>query len=606
MKTKTKLTLGITFLFMLIIAMGAASIYYIRILARDTADIIKDNQLSIDYMEAIQNDIDSIQQNIFREWPGADNRIILSDKFLNKYISDFKKNLQAESEDITEDGEKEAVDSLTFYFNRYNSAIQLLHFNTVGNKEILLADYTGIKVQIHRIYQVNQKAIWRKNKLANQSASSAISYISIIGTILLLLAFVFIINFPGYIANPIKNLSDKIRAIADGDFSQRLEMEQRSDEFGLVADSFNYLARKLQEFKESNIAEITTQKTRVESIVNSLDEAIILMDENNKVIAVNPLATELLGMRTDEILGRQAEIIAGKNDLFRAISDSDPTSGRNDKEPFRITLDNQENYFQKYIHPIYQYDEWKQQTNPAGYLIVLKNITEFKKLDIAKTNFMATLSHELKTPLSSINLSLKLISDARIGTLDTEQAQLIDNIRHESNRLLRYVNELLDLSQIETGNIKLNISKISPAIVVSNALEAMKPILEQKHNHVETSISADLPLVNADLEKTVWVMTNLLTNASRYSPEGSSIFVSAKRENHVIRFIVKDEGPGIDPRYHDKIFERFVQIYNTENKGGTGLGLAIAKDFIDAQGGKIWVESAPGEGSSFIFELPVS
>ena len=605
MKTKTKLSIGITFLFVLIICMGAASIYFIRILARDSGDIIKDNQLSIDYVQAMQNDIDSVQQTLFQKWPGSDNRINLSDNFLRKYVDDFRKNLHDEANNITEVGEQAAVDSLSSYFNHYYSVADLLNFNTIDKKDGVNGYYAGIKIELNKIYQVNRNAILRKNQLASHSASNAVFYISLIGTIFFLVAFVFILNFPGYIADPIRNLSNKIRSIADGDFNQRLEIDPRGDEFGLVANSFNYLARKLQEYKESNIAEITTQKTRIESIVNSLDEAIILMDENNNIISVNPVAAELLGVASENLIGHTASSISGKNDLFKKLA-SNSESQENENIPLRITYNNQENYFQKYIHTIYHFNEWKQQTSPAGYLIVLKNITEFKRLDIAKTNFMATLSHELKTPLSSINLSLKLIKDERIGKLSPEQTQLIENIRVESTRLLRYVNELLDLSQIETGNIKLNVAPNDARAIINQSLDAMKPVFDQKHIQVEAAIPDGLPMISADSEKTVWVMTNLLTNATKFSQEGASVYVSVVPKAGMVQFRVRDEGPGIDPQYHDKIFERFVQIYGTDNHGGTGLGLAIAKDFIVAQGGTIWVESALGEGSTFIFELPVA
>jgi len=312
-----------------------------------------------------------------------------------------------------------------------------------------------------------------------------------------------------------------------------------------------------------------------------------------------------LGMTLENLIGNTSAFISEKNDLFKKLVSNSETREK-ENIPLRITYNNQENYFQKHVHPIYHFNEWKQQTSPAGYLIVLKNITEFKRLDIAKTNFMATLSHELKTPLSSINLSLKLIQDERIGKLSAEQTQIIENIRVESSRLLKYVNELLDLSQIETGNIKLNVGKNDPGSIINQSLEAMKPVFDQKHIHIETTIPENLPMINADSEKTVWVMTNLLTNATKFSQEGASIYVSANRQAGTVQFRVRDEGPGIDVQYHDKIFERFVQIYGTDNHGGTGLGLAIAKDFIVAQGGTIWVESALGEGSTFIFELPIA
>jgi len=593
MKTKTKVSLGIGFLFLLIICMGAAGVYFINSLSKDSRAIIKDNLASLDYVESINANMLSINETVASGHYGDQKQNILA------RLDSMQQKITAEAGNITEPGEKEAVAYLKSNFALYQKSI-----DNNDSRSPELTD--GINVALKTIYRLNQTAILRKNDLAAHSASQAITYISIIGTIFFLVAFVFIINFPGYIANPIKEVSDKIRAIADGDFSQRLNTDPRNDEFGMVATSFNYLARKLQEFKESNVAEITTQKTRIESIVNNLDEAIILLDENQGIVVVNPVAADLLGMRSEEMAGKSAAAVSAKNDLFRTLAKDFQGVAADDKSPIRITLDGQENYFQKYVHPIFQYDEWKQQTKPAGFVIVLKNITEFKRLDIAKTNFMATISHELKTPLSSINLSLKLILDERIGKLSAEQTQLIDNIRHESQRLLKYVNELLDFSQIESGNIKLNIIKTGAETIANHSLEAMKPTFDQKHIHTELILEENLPLILADVEKTVWVMTNLLSNAVRFSPDGGKIIVAINKVGNGIRISVKDTGPGIDPRFHDKIFERFVQVYNNGSKGGTGLGLAIAKDFIEAQGGKIWVESALGEGSKFIFELPVA
>jgi len=604
MKTKAKISLGIGFLFALIVCMGAACIFFVNSLSRDSKAIIKDNLASLDYVESINRNLDILNNSVLLSIGKNNSAIDIKSSAIENIEDKIRVKINAESGNITEAGERQAADSLKLNFEEYTQALQ--DWNSTGKSAGLFEVNQMITKNLDNIYRVNQKAILRKNDLASHTASKAITYITIIGTIFFLVAFVFIINFPGYIANPIRELSDKIRAIADGDFSQRLNIDNRNDEFGIVATSFNYLAKKLQEFKDSNVNEITIQKTRIESIVNNLDEAIILMDENQKIISANPVAADLLGLRNEDLVGQNAGTISQKNDLFRTLVTNLPAISVADKTPLRITFDGQENYFQKYIHPITQYDEWKQETKPAGYVIVMKNITEFKRLDIAKTNFMATLSHELKTPLSSINLSLKLILDERIGKLSAEQTQLIDNIRHESQRLLKYVNELLDFSQIESGNIKLDIIRTEASNIVNLSLEAMRPTFEQKHIHTESIMEENLPMINADVEKTVWVMTNLLSNAARFSSEGSKLYIAVKRNAGDILFSVKDNGPGIDPRYHDKIFERFVQVYNNGNKGGTGLGLAIAKDFIEAQGGTIKVESAPGEGSTFIFSLPIA
>ena len=607
MKTKTKLYLGISFLFALIITSWGLSTYFIRNLAKDANVILKDNQLSLDYVQHMQEDINRLYYCDLEARFGPFTTFEITrdayEKFLLKIEKHFEKNLDSEAVNITEIGEKASVDSLRRNWTEFKKRYAKLDKKPEYNFRSMNYQFMAANNNLNNIYKLNRNAIIKKNNVASATASQAITIITIFGTLSLLAAFIFLLNFPGYIANPIKELTNKIQAIADRDFSQRLEVES-NDEFGTVSAAFNLMANRLEEYDKSNLAELTTQKKRIESIINNLDEAIILLDADHIIISINPKATNLLGLKAEEVIGKSSLEIAKGNDLLRELI-RDLDTDKIDKTPFRISLGDEENYFQRYVHTIYATDEWKQTTLAAGSVIVLKNVTEFKKLDIAKTNFMATLSHELKTPLSSINLSLKLLQDERVGSITGEQGQLLDNIRHESQRLLKYVNELLDFSQIESGNIRMTVAKVVPDQIIKMALDAMRPTIEQKQLIVKAHVSPGLPMVNADLEKTVWIMTNLLSNAARFSNENGHIDIEVVMQNKQVLFSVKDYGPGIEPKYHQKIFERFVQVYSEGNKGGTGLGLTIAKDFIEAQGGSIWVESEPGNGSTFRFTLNV-
>ena len=182
---------------------------------------------------------------------------------------------------------------------------------------------------------------------------------------------------------------------------------------------------------------------------------------------------------------------------------------------------------------------------------------------------------------------------------------MINSIRQQSFRLSKVVNELLDFSQAETGNIKLRITEIRPEDIVELAVIALMMLLSEKNIQLETELTDPLPSIKADLEKTVWVLVNIINNAIRYSPLGGTITLKAVEDNRFIKFIVKDQGPGISEEDCEKIFEKFVQVGKRTSKG-SGLGLAIAKEFVLAQGGKIWVESKPGEGSTFLFTIPVA
>lgn len=226
-----------------------------------------------------------------------------------------------------------------------------------------------------------------------------------------------------------------------------------------------------------------------------------------------------------------------------------------------------------------------------------------KELDLAKTNFIATISHELKTPIASIKLSTQLLEDHRIGAMNEEQKKLIHHIKDESDRLLKITSEVLNMAQVETGTIQLNFQQVEPEKMIEYAVAALKFQLEQKGIQLVTDQPKNLPKVNADIEKTAWVMVNLLSNAIRYSPTGAKIIISIYAHRNNVQFSVQDFGKGIEAQYQEKIFDKYFQIPDN-SKTGTGLGLAIAKEFIAAQNGTIGLQSKMNEGSTFYFTLP--
>jgi signal transduction histidine kinase len=270
----------------------------------------------------------------------------------------------------------------------------------------------------------------------------------------------------------------------------------------------------------------------------------------------------------------------------------------------KIFADGKESYFEKQSVNITIQPTGEDRSIDIGDVIILRNITLFKELDFAKTNFIATVSHELKTPISSIKMSLQLLENENTGAINTDQKQLIDSIKDDSQRLLKITGELLELSQLETGNIQLNIDKSNPNDIVQYAVEAVKVQAEQKHILIEIEAEQNLPNVRADSEKTSWVLINFLTNAIRYSSENSKIIVRLKKIDSQIIFQVVDTGKGIDRQYKAKVFDKYFQIPGS-HKSGTGLGLAISKEFIEAQNGTIGVTTELGLGSTFYFNLNV-
>jgi signal transduction histidine kinase len=358
-----------------------------------------------------------------------------------------------------------------------------------------------------------------------------------------------------------------------------------------MGDAFNDMAERLEYFESSNLNKIIFEKTRAEAVINSLKEASIGIDKNDIVLFANDQALQLLGLQSKDIIGKPVEEIGKRNDLFRFLLEEKGSM------PFKIVVDNRENYFTKEIMDITQ-------DGSSSRVIVLRNITSFKELDVAKTNFIATISHELKTPLASSDFSLKLLEDDRIGQLSGEQKDLVQQLKEDNQRMLRILSELLNMAQVEAGKIQLDIADVKPEAIADAAIAAVANTAKEKSITIQKEYGEDTGMVRADAEKTGWVLNNFLTNAIKHSPEGTVITVKVKRAGKSIELSVSDQGSGIASEYSAKIFERFFKVPGSKT-GGTGLGLAISKEFIEAEGGQIWVKSEIGSGSVFGCSLPI-
>jgi PAS domain S-box-containing protein len=350
------------------------------------------------------------------------------------------------------------------------------------------------------------------------------------------------------------------------------------------------MAEKLDEYENSNLSQIKFEKRRIETIINQMRDGIIGLDNQRNILFINAVAEKLLGLKEKEIIGKYAADIALKNDLMRTLLQA----GDGEKD-LKIYADRKESYFSKDVLNVTNNEQF------IGQVIVLRNITPFHELNEAKTNFIATVSHELKTPISSIKMSAQLLGDGRIGTLSNEQNELIQSIRDDADRLLKITGELLNMAQVETGNIQLKLQSTQPVAIVEQALQAVQFQAQQKNITLDIHIDESLPTIHADSEKSTWVLINFLTNAIKFSPEGSSITVAVYQKDKSVEFLVLDHGKGIDEKYLPKIFDRYFKVPGTHERSGTGLGLAISKEFIEAQGGTIWVQSRIGEGSKFGF-----
>lgn len=566
--------LGLGTLFFLIMALGLIAARHVYTLKDDTENILADNYQSLDYVQHMVLAVDEIRTN-----PAA--------------WKTFDANLKKQKNNVTEIGEGEATQKVEDHFT-------LLKANPASDS------LPGVvRKDLTELAQINMKAIQKKSDIAVGSVRSAIAGIGITATMCFLIALTLLVNLPSNIGNPIHELTRSIGEIAAKNYSRRLHFSGK-DEFGQLASSFNMMAEKLEEYDNSNLSQILIEKKRTEALINNMHEPVIGLDENKNILFANHEAVKITGMSMSEMLGRSAVDLAVHNDLIRVLiqekQEPNVLTTPATAPSLKIYADDKESYFEKEIVDITIIPTGERQKKFIGQVIILKNITPFKELDFAKTNFIATVSHELKTPISSIKMSLQILENERTGTLNEEQKQLMESIKDDSNRLLKITGELLNMSQVETGNIQLSIQPSSPYAIMQYALDAVKTPLEQKAIELVVETDEHLPDVKADMEKTAWVLINFLTNAIRYSQQEGRLVLELRNDEKGVKFSVRDEGKGIDRRYRNKIFDRYFQIPGSA-RTGTGLGLAISKEFIEAQGGWIGVSSEIGMGSTFYFEL---
>ena len=556
---KNRIRLGTIFLFLLVITSGAFSIYYLAKLRNQSKNVLRANYESIQYCHLMQQSLDSIRDN----------------KHL--FIDSFETDLKKQENNITEEGETEATKELRLSFNKLKEG------NTTQSA------FKNINYQLQRVLLLNMTAIKEKNDQAEKSAEEAMTFLVAIVAFIFIISLTFAINFPSVLTTPIQKLTQAIKEIGQKNYSHRIHVDSK-DEFGDLANSFNEMAERLEYFESSNLNKLMFEKSRAEAVINSLKDASIGLDKDQKVLFANRQALQLLGLKPGEAVGKLTAELSKRNDLFKFLIENEG------KSPFKIVLDGKENYYVKETIEVPQGDA-------SSKVIVLKNITSFKELDVAKTDFIATISHELKTPLASSDFSLKLLEDERIGK--EEQKKLIQQLKNDNQRMLRILSELLNMSQVEAGKIQLDIQSVSPYQIVENSLKAIATSAKEKDLHIDKIFKEGLPNIKADPDKISWVLNNFLTNAIKYAPQESVIIIQVENKDSQMSFSVADTGQGIDEVYLGRIFERYFQVPGRSDKKGSGIGLAICKEFIEAMEGHIWVKSQLGEGSTFGFTIPV-
>ncbi|QKG52431.1 ATP-binding protein [Hymenobacter sp. BRD67] len=583
MRLQAKITLG--FLAMLGLLLGIAFYAFATLgrLDRSNRAVLQDNFYSVQLGQGMLEAIDALEAGP-----------------TSSALGRLRSLLGREAGNITEPGERRLVDSLTQTLDRYPGPAPA-------------ASQLQLRQLTHRMVALNMAALTRKNAQAMHTAAQAKDYLLLFSVLSTLVGLMLVGSVPQAAVGGLRKLAASLDYATRTNFAATVPIES-TDEVGQLTAAFNRLLVHVQDTRTHSLADLVTERNRTSGLVQTLSEPLFLLAPSRRVLVANPAACTLLGLPESQVLGRPATELAAASALFNELLAPVllPVAQR-PASPVALALpapDGTPAYYQLSVHEAVAFNEARDQMEAIGTVLALRNVSAFRQLDQTKSNFLATVSHELKTPLSSINFNLKLLHDPRVGSLNAEQQELVGTIKEENQRLLHIVGELLTVARLGVGeSIALDRRPTAIAALVAAATTPLQLQLRARHLTLQTQLPADLPPVQADLEKTAWVLLNLLVNAVRYSPEQGQICLSAAptSDHRAVRIQVQDHGPGIASEDQQRIFERFTQGPSAlTGSPGTGLGLSISREFITSQGGELGVESSLGQGSTFFFTLPVA
>jgi two-component system, NtrC family, sensor histidine kinase KinB len=597
---RQKLSLGFGGLLLILLIIGSQSIIHLSELGSAIDVILRENYRSVIACQEMKEAIERMDSGILFIFGGEKQQ---GADLIEKNEAAFDKALQSELNNVTLPGEGERAHRLQDLFNEYKVRLRETeawkgsaegqrhsYFNT------LLPLFQKIKGTADEILRMNQKNMSDANDRARSSAASAKRRMYILLLIGMMLAVAFVLFTGKWVLDPVNRLIRSAEEIKGGNLDLVIPSSSR-DEIGRLSAAFNEMASALRESRRSDQAKLARIQRATEQAFKSLPDAVAIIDPGGKVDVATETARNVFGLKPEKQIhhlsyGWMADTV---REAVRTGKSIVPTGEENIVQHF---INGREHYFRPEATPILD-----SHAQPAGVVLVLRDVTQEREQEELKRGVISTVSHQLRSPLTSVRMAIHLLLEEKIGSLTPGQTELLLAAREDSDRLHSILNSLLDISRIESGRVAMNFSSISAHTLVFDALEPFHIDFKQRGVALVTELPGDLPEVWADPTRMTHVFANLLSNALRYTPAGGKAVVAAKADEKNVQFSVSDTGRGIPGEYISRIFEQFFRVPNQGSETGAGLGLAIVKEIVEAHGGMVRVESRPGEGSTFTFTL---
>lgn len=595
---RTRLFLSLVPFVVLLLATGAYAIILFARLVHRVDATVSGNYRSILVAQAMRLELTAIEREA---WTSSTGTNVATPAFM-QLQQQFEANLSLLTNGMSQPAEQELTRKLATNYAAFKRA--MIVFNAAGGAENRQRTYqTGVTPGVlaldhtlEKIRDLNDRAILATRESIQQIMRDITRPMLIGMVVTLVIALYAYRRLSRSILMPIESLTRATWELSQGNWHQPVPVGSR-DELGQLAVAFNTMAAQLQEYRQSTSAEIVRLHRTMETTLASFPDPIFVLNQKARIELKNPAADEFAaGLGLTERLPGELQQIAesalarGENFLphtFDDVVSYHPPAGEKFYLPRVLVMRDKRNV-------------------TFGVAVVLYDVTRFRLLDAAKTNLVATVSHELKTPLTSLRMALHILLEKTIGRINARQDEMLRGARDDAERLLRILNDLLDLARLEAGNAELRKEPVPPGELLEHVAREAADQAAAGRVRVHWSAESPLPAVHVDRQRISHVFGNLVSNAIKHSPAGADVKLHAvSGEEGGVQFTVTDSGPGVPEEFQSRIFDRFFRVPG-QDKTGAGLGLSIAREITVAHGGRIGVRGGPGQGSQFFVILPAA
>lgn len=467
----------------------------------------------------------------------------------------------------------------------------------------MLADNDGVKTNIGKVIVGLSGSATKDISHATRNSMLVIFTVAwLVFTLVILINTILI-------TRELSILHHGVKKISTGQFGYTLDDKNASGEIKDLIQAFNDMSLRLHQYEEQNIDQLTLERNKFEAVLMSIVNGVVVCDNYDNVVLVNNAAKKMLEVEDSQILNTKIQLYCDTDgelcfkEKIEQFKDTPLDIMENKPLEFNVEIDGR--VLKAVISPMFSNNQ-----DYVGYVIVLIDVTKEVEIDKMKSNFISNVSHELRTPVTVLRTYIDTIYNHFDDFDEQTNKEFFEVINKEAARLQKMVNDILDFSRLEAGNVKVVKEKTNLIPLIEGEIKSMQVLAEEKNITFSLIKEPNLPEIPINADSIERALNNLLSNAIKYSPENGRIKVRAEiaRDPRYVEVSVEDQGCGIPEEHQKKIFERFYRVENdTHTVKGTGLGLHLVKITIEKHHqGEVFVKSKPGEGSTFGFRLPIN